>query len=67
MFCGFPKGKRHIWASSIKDGLVHSQYNIAYPIISLFLFLLIIEPNLILVNVNKLKPYKYVDQILKGI
>jgi hypothetical protein len=25
------------------------------------------EPNLILVNVNKLNPYKYVDQTLKGI
>jgi hypothetical protein len=25
------------------------------------------EPNLVLVNVNKLKPYKYVDQTLKGI
>jgi hypothetical protein len=26
-----------------------------------------LEPNPILVNVNKLKPYKYVDQRLKGI
>jgi hypothetical protein len=42
MFCGFPKDKRHIWANSIKDGLVHSRYNIAYPIILFFLFLLII-------------------------
>jgi hypothetical protein len=25
------------------------------------------EPNPILVSVNKLKPYKYVDQTLKGI
>ncbi len=25
------------------------------------------EPNLVLFNVNKLKPYKYVDQTLKGI
>jgi hypothetical protein len=25
------------------------------------------EPNLVLVNVNKLKPYKYVDYTLKGI
>jgi hypothetical protein len=25
------------------------------------------EPNPILVNINKLKPYKYVDQTLKGI
>jgi hypothetical protein len=24
------------------------------------------EPNLILVNINKLKPYRYVDQTLKG-
>jgi len=25
------------------------------------------EPNIVLVNVNKFKPYKYVDQSLKGI
>jgi hypothetical protein len=42
MFCGFPKEKRHTWASLRKDGLVHSRYNIAYPIILFFLFLLTI-------------------------
>jgi hypothetical protein len=41
MSYGFPKEKKHIWANSRKDGLVHSGYNIVYPII-LFLFLLII-------------------------
>jgi hypothetical protein len=36
---------------------------------NIVLFVLInnFEPNTILVNVNKLKPYKYVDQTLKGI
>jgi hypothetical protein len=32
-----------------------------------FVFVNNFEPNLVLVNVNKLKPYKYVDQTLKGI
>ncbi len=32
-----------------------------------FVFINNIEPNLVLVNVNKLKPYKYVDQTLKVI
>jgi len=41
MFYGFPKEKKHIWANSRKDGLVHSGYHIAYLII-LFLFLLTI-------------------------
>jgi hypothetical protein len=40
MFYGFPREKIHIWASSRKDGLVHLGYNIVYPIILFFLFLL---------------------------
>jgi hypothetical protein len=62
MFYGFPREKIHTWANSRKNGLVHSGYNIAYPII-LFIFVSInnFEPNLVLVNVNKLKPYKHVD------
>jgi len=57
MSYGFPKEKKHIWENSRKDGLVHSGYNIAYPII-LFFFGSInnFEPNPILVNVNKMKP-----------
>jgi hypothetical protein len=35
--------------------------------IVLIVFINRFEPNLVLVNVNKLKPYKYVDQTLKGI
>jgi hypothetical protein len=68
MSYGFPKEKKHIWANSRKYSLVHLGYNIAYPII-LFLLVYIntFEPNPILVNVNKLKPYTYVDQTLKGI
>jgi hypothetical protein len=42
MFYGFPREKNHIWANSKKDGLVHSKYNIVYPIILFFLFLLTI-------------------------
>ncbi len=42
MSYGFQNEKKHIWANSRKDGLIHSGYNIAYPIILLFLFLLII-------------------------
>jgi hypothetical protein len=42
MFYGFPKEKKHIWANSRKDGLVHLRYNIAYLIIILFLSLLTI-------------------------
>jgi hypothetical protein len=42
--------------------LVHSGYNIAYPIILFFLFFVNnFEPNPILVNANKLKPYTYVN------
>jgi hypothetical protein len=28
MFYGFPREKKHIWANSRKDGLVHLGYNI---------------------------------------
>jgi hypothetical protein len=37
MYYGFPKEKKHMWANSRKDGLVHSGYSIVYPIILLFL------------------------------
>jgi hypothetical protein len=33
MFYGFLKVKKHIWANSRRDGLVHSGYNTVYPII----------------------------------
>jgi hypothetical protein len=42
MFYGFPKEKKHIWANSKEGVLVHSRYNIVYPIILFFLFLLTI-------------------------
>jgi hypothetical protein len=35
MLYGFPREKRYTWANSI-DGLVHSKYIIAYPIILFF-------------------------------
>jgi hypothetical protein len=49
MSYGFPKEKKHIWANSKKDGLVHSSI--------VLVFVNNFEPNIILVNVNKLKPY----------
>jgi hypothetical protein len=42
MSYGFPRGKKHIWENSRKDGLVHSKYSIVYPVIPFFLFLLTI-------------------------
>jgi hypothetical protein len=42
MFYGFLKEKKHIWANSRNNGLVHLRYNIVYPIILFFLFLLTI-------------------------
>jgi hypothetical protein len=67
MFYGFPKEKKHIWENSRKDGLVHSRCNITYLINYNFFFVDNFEPNPILVNVNELKPYTYVDQTMKGI
>jgi hypothetical protein len=66
MSYGSLKEKKHIWANSKKDDLVHIGYNIVYPII-LFFFVNNFEPNLVLLNVNKLKPYASMDQTLKGI
>jgi hypothetical protein len=40
MSYGFPKEKKHIWANSRKYNLVHLGYNIAYPIMLFFLFIL---------------------------
>jgi hypothetical protein len=41
MSYGFPKEKEHVWENSRKDGLVHFECNIFYPIIFLFLFLFV--------------------------
>jgi hypothetical protein len=57
MFCGFPRDKRHIWASWFSPYYLPNNTIIVY--VNNF------EPNLVLVNINKLKPYKYVDQTLK--
>jgi hypothetical protein len=62
MFYGFPREKKHIWANSRKDGLVHSRYNIV-----ILVYVNNFEPNPILINVDKLKTYTYVDQSLKRI
>jgi hypothetical protein len=42
MSYGFPKKKKNIWTNLRKDGLVHLRYNITYPIILFFSFLLTI-------------------------
>jgi hypothetical protein len=42
MSYGFPREKKYIEANSRKDGFVHLGYNIAYPIIMFFLFMLTI-------------------------
>jgi len=53
MFYGFTREKIHIWENSWKYYLPNN--------IVLLVFVNNFEPNLVLVNVNKLKPYKYVD------
>jgi hypothetical protein len=68
MFCGFLKEKKSHLGKLKKRwfGLFEVQYYLPNNII----FLVSInnfEPNLVLVNINKLKPYKYVDQTLEGI
>ncbi len=57
----------HTWVNSRKDGFVHSGYIIIYPKYCSYCFINNFEPNPMLVIVNKLKPYKYVDHTLKGI
>jgi hypothetical protein len=45
-------------------------FKVQYCLLNNIIFLVSInnfEPNPVLVNVNKLKPYYYVDQTLKGI
>jgi hypothetical protein len=42
MSYSFSKEKKHIWENLRKYGLVYSMYNITYPIILFFLFLLTI-------------------------
>ncbi len=68
MSYGFPKEKKHIWANSRKIwfGPFLVQYCLPNNII-LFVFVNKFELNPVLVNVNKLKPYTYADQTLKGI
>jgi hypothetical protein len=66
MLCGFPREKKDIWANLRNNGLAHLGYNIAYLIYFFYCFFNNFEPKLILVNINKLKPYRYVDQTLKG-
>jgi hypothetical protein len=64
----FPKGgKTHL--GKFKKRLF-GPFRVLYflpNIIVLFVYVNKFELNLLLVNVNKLKPYKYVDQTLKGI
>jgi hypothetical protein len=68
MSYGFPKEKKHVWANSRKIWFGPLRVQCCLPnniilLVSVHNF----EPDPILVNVNKLKPYTYVDQTLKGI
>jgi hypothetical protein len=47
--------------------LVHSRYKFLTNTIIILVSVNNFGPNPVLVNVNKLKPYKYVDKRLKGI
>jgi hypothetical protein len=64
----FPKGEKTHLGKFKKRwfGPFKVQYCLPNNIV-IFVFVNNFEPNLILVNVNKLKPYTYVDQTLKGI
>ncbi len=67
MFYGFPTEKRHLGKfKNIWFGPFKVQHCLPNNIVFL-VYVNNFEPNLVLVNVNKLKPYKYVDQTLKGI
>ncbi len=67
MFCDFPKEKIHIGQIQKRwFGPFRVQYYLPNNIIIL-VFINNFEPNPVLFHVNKLKPYKYVDQTLKGI
>jgi hypothetical protein len=68
MSYGFPKEKKHIWANSRKIWFGPFKVQNCLPNdIVLLVFVNNFELNPILVNVNKLKPYTYVNQTLKGI
>jgi hypothetical protein len=62
-----PKGKKTHLRKFKKRwfGPFRVQYYLANNII-LLVFVDNFKPNLVLVNINKLKSYKYVDQTLKG-
>jgi len=62
----FPKGKKTHMGKFLK--ILFGPFKVQYCLpnnIVLFVYINNFEPNLVLVNVNKLKPYKYVHQTLK--
>ncbi len=60
LFYGFQKGVSHIWGSSPKNGLDCIGYNVLLNNIVLLVTLINFEPNPMLVNINKLKPYQFI-------
>ncbi len=68
MFYGFLREKRHIWANFKKRWF--NPFKVQYCLPDNIVIIVLVnnfELNPVLVNVNKLKLYKYLDQTLKGI
>ncbi len=68
MYYGFPKEKKHTHLGKFKKRWF-GPFKVYYclPNNIDLVFVNNFEPNMVLANVNKLKPYTYVDQTLKGI
>jgi hypothetical protein len=63
MYFNFQKDRKHILGNLPKNGLVHTKYNSGYQITLCFWWLSVkFDPNLVLVNVNKLKPCHFLDE-----
>jgi hypothetical protein len=67
MFYGFPREKNT--SGKIQEKMVWSIQGrvLLTNCLVIIVFVNNFEPNPVLVNVNKLKPYTYMDQTLKGI
>ncbi len=61
MFCGFQRAISHTQGSLLENGLDHIKNNVLPNNIVLMMTIEKFETNLMLVNVNKLKPYKYME------
>jgi len=61
MFCGFLRAISHTYGSLQGNGLDHIKNYVLPNNIVLMMTIEKFETNLVLVNVNKLKPYKYME------